>query len=499
MRIRNRDWSICWQLSAVYAGLLVLILGVLGVLLYTRMEQFLIDDTENRLVSLVKSTLSTTIPDAEAIAKKIGESAYSQMIDSGEYLMKPFGATLIANLDTGDTSVAIYNTSGTRVLEGGNMPKRTEWPAPSLEELKFGTVSLDDSRKPRMVVVIMPIPVDKRVVGTVVIRTSLGVQDAFLGTLRLYLVVGIALAALIGILVSAWLTRRVLRPLDHVADTATAIASGDLKRRVGLTGRRNEIGLMAAAFDSMVDQLEAALRTQRQFVADASHELRTPLTALNGMTEMLLLNVDQGDPSARQRLLRQIRSELGRMTRLVAELLDLSRLDNAPHIQQTQVDLTALVREMLEAVRVAHPDRVLCGPEGGVVMVMGDADRLRQVALNLIDNALKYTRPGGHVTVSVKIRDGKAELAVIDNGEGIDPAILPHVFDRFYRADKSRARTEGATRAVGGVGLGLAITRAIVNAHGGTISASSAGLEKGSTFTVLLPLSKLNPELMIPA
>jgi two-component system OmpR family sensor kinase len=289
------------------------------------------------------------------------------------------------------------------------------------------------------------------------------------------------LSAVVGITAGVWLTRRVLRPFDQVAGTATAIAAGDLGRRVGLAGRRNEIGKMGAAFDSMVARLETALRTQRQFVADASHELRTPLTALNGMVEMLLLSADGGDAAARQRLLRQIRAELARLTRLVPELLELSRIDNAPSTYSAEIDLTALAREMVEAVWPAHPDRILCGPDSGPVIVSGDADRLRQVALNLLDNALKYTQPGGHVSVGVRAEGSRAEVSVTDDGEGIEPAALPHVFDRFYRADKSRAHT------IGGVGLGLAIAHAIVTAHGGTITANSAGLGTGSKFTVCLP------------
>ena len=492
MRLRHQDWSIRWQLSVFYAGLLVLILGALGLLLYTQLEQFLIDDAENRLVGEVKSTLATAIPDSQALQEKIGEPSYSDMIASGDILRKPFGAALIANLNKSDTSVAIYDAKGNLVMEGGSPPKGPLWPAPSLAELQSGSVGVDDSLQPRMVVVIMPIPIDKKPIGAVVARTSLDVQDAFLGTLWLYLAVGIAIAALVGILAGAWMTRRVLRPLDQVAGTATAIAEGDLGRRVGLTGKRNEIGKMASAFDSMVDQLGAVLRTQRQFVADASHELRTPLTALNGMTEMLLLNADQGDPAARQRLLRQIRAELARLTRLVAELLELSRLDNSPAIHCTEMNLAALAREMVEATRPAHPDRDLRVLDVGPVIVSGDADRLRQVALNLIDNALKYTHPGGHVAVRVCMERGQAELSVSDDGEGIAPEALPHLFDRFYRADKSRART------VGGVGLGLAIARAIITAHGGTITAASAGLGRGSVFTVRFPLLKLNPELIFP-
>jgi signal transduction histidine kinase len=493
MHLRKRDWPIRWQLSAFYAALLVLILGTLGLLLYTQLEQFMIGGTETRLVNQTRSTLASYLPDSAAIKLKMGEQAFNQMVDSGDILRKPLGAPLVANLASRDTQVAIYDMTGTLVMEGGSVSGVPAWPAPTSAQLQSGMVGVDARPQLRVVVVIVPIPIQQQVIGAVVVRSSLEATDAFLGTLRLYLAIGIAAAALIGILGGVWMTRRILQPLDHVADTATAIATGDLNRRVGMSGKRNEIGQMATAFDSMVDQLGEALRAQRQFVADASHELRTPLTALNGMTEMLLLNADQDNPAARQRLLRQIRSELARMTRLVAELLELSRLDNAPHIQEAQVDLTALVREVVDSLRPAHPDRALVGPEGGAVMVCGDADRLRQVALNLIDNALKYTRPGGSVTVRVSVQGTAAEFVVIDDGEGIEPAALPHVFDRFYRADKSRSR------AVGGVGLGLAIARAIVVAHGGTISAFSEGSGKGSTFTVCLPLKKLNPELMIPA
>ncbi|MCL5996375.1 MAG: HAMP domain-containing histidine kinase [Chloroflexi bacterium] len=439
----HRDWPIRWQLSAFYAGLLVMILGVLGLALYLQLQQFLITDAEDRLSRQVKLALRRTLPDLEGVRQKIGGAAFAKYLDSGDALRKIGATTLVSEFNARDSHVAIYNLAGELVLEGNRAPDVPAWPVPSADQLKSGTSSIGvvASGQRRVVLLVIPFPFGNQVIGTLAMSASLEGPDAILAAFRLYLALGMALAALVGITAGAWLTRRTLRPLDQVASTAAAIAAGDLSRRVGMAGRHNEIGKVAAAFDAMVAQLEAALRTQRRFVADASHELRTPLTALNGMTEMLLLSADQGDPAARQRLLRQIRAELARLTRLVAELLELSRLDTAPQTQCVDVDLTALACDMVVAARVAHPDRVLHEPEGTAVIVSGDADRLRQVMLNLIDNALKYTQPGGHVCVSVTAQAGWAELSVSDNGEGIAPEALPHIFDRFYRADKSRART----------------------------------------------------------
>jgi len=481
------DWPIRWQLTAFYAALLLITLSVLGLLLYTRLEGFLIGDAEARLEREVEQSLSQGgIPNGVIPDPQPDGGTAPKPVPVLDMTAIKASSVLVSAFEGRDSHGAVYDRSGAVVLESETAFKVPPWPAPPPKLFKSalagkGGYVVDASRQPRVLILAKPIRWHDQTLAVACVSVSLESLDAMLNALKLYLVLGGMAALLVGVVAGVPLTRRLLRPLDRVARTATEIAAGDSTRRVGLAGRRNEVAQVAGAFDRMVDQLNATLQAQRQFVADASHELRTPLTALGGLSEMLLLGIDEDDVATRQQLLRRLNGEIERLNRLVANLLSLSRLDAGARLKRVELDLTALVSEVLEGVRPSHPDRLLTGPDGEAVTVTGDSDQLRQVAWNLIDNALKYTPPGGHVRVDVRPAGDWAEMVVADEGEGIPPEALPHVFDRFYRVDKSRARR------VGGVGLGLAIASAIVQAHGGIISATSPGLGHGSIFTVRLP------------
>ncbi len=309
--------------------------------------------------------------------------------------------------------------------------------------------------------------------------------DELLQQLRLMLVLGVAGALIVGTSLGVPVTRAALHPLAQVTTTSERIAAGELDQRTNLPAGRDEIGRLAQAFDRMVDRLEGTLRSQRQFVADASHELRTPLTALGGLIEMLLLGADRGDRAQSQRALRVAHQEVERLTRLVDELLTLSRFDASPALADQPCDLAALVAEVGAQARLLAGSRAVIVRADGSLPVTGDADQLKQVLLNLIGNAIAFTDEAGHIEVRAARGGAWVCLEVSDDGTGIDPVDLPRIFERFYRSDTSRARRSNDG---GGSGLGLAITRAIVEAHGGTIIARSA-LGQGATFTVELPLS----------
>jgi signal transduction histidine kinase len=332
--------------------------------------------------------------------------------------------------------------------------------------------------------------------------------NASLYQLAVSLAVGWALVVGLASLLGVTATRRVLEPLDRVVATTRQIAAGDLKQRVGLPPGRTEIAQLGAAFDIMVARLEAAFAAQRRFVADAAHELRTPLTALSASVELLLMGAADNDRATGQRLLRHLDSELSRVIRLTNDLLTLSRLDARPQIALRPIDLSTLLEEVGE-----HSRDLLRGQELRLniapdLRVQGDPDRLRQIVLNLLDNARKYTSPGGTIALraypdhrppttddgrlrmedggsqrverpssilhppssnqmSAVVRQSSVVIEVEDTGVGIPAEALPHVFERFYRVDGAR------TRASGGSGLGLAIVQAIVQAHHGQIDIQS--------------------------
>jgi len=288
----------------------------------------------------------------------------------------------------------------------------------------------------------------------------------------------VCLVGLIPATGAAWLvTRRALAPLSRIAHRASRVTGGDLSVRMGPVPSRDEIADVADAIDAMLDRLEGAFAAQRRFVHDASHELRTPLTIARGHLETALAG--GRDPAGLEAAAQVAIAELDRMARLVESLLRLARTGADGPQARDLVDVGELAERVVARSRVLG-DRAwhVAAAEGA--MVEGDSDALDQVLLNLISNAVRHTTPGQAIGVRVDLVPDVVVVEVSDTGEGIDPDLLPTLFDRFTRADAARGRDTG------GAGLGLAICRAIVEAHGGTITAASTpGL--GATFTVELP------------
>src|SRR5215212_724425 len=271
-----------------------------------------------------------------------------------------------------------------------------------------------------------------------------------------------------------------MRPVDRMTRTAQAIgSSADLTRRLPEPAQRDELGRLARTFNEMLGQLDEAIGTQRRFLADASHELRTPIAAIRTNVHALLRGAD-ADPAERESALRSVAREADRMSRLLADLLALARADAGQSLAHERLALDALLLDVYQQQRpLAGEVRLQIG-ELEQVEVRGDPDRLKQLALNLVDNALRYTSPGGTVTLDIVGRENEALFRVRDTGAGISAEHLPRIFERFYRVDRSRSRQGGGT------GLGLAISRWIAEAHRGRIDVESApGI--GSTFTVVLP------------
>jgi signal transduction histidine kinase len=323
--------------------------------------------------------------------------------------------------------------------------------------------------------------------GYIEALTPLGRVDASIGTFRLMLPL-LGLASMLAALIGCWaITSKALRPIASMIQTAQAIASSrDPSRRIEVPAHRDEMGRLATTFNEMLGSLEAASRAQQRFVADASHELRAPLTAIGGNLE--LLNRHQHMPEAeRQEVLAEVTRETERLTRLVADLLALARADAGMPLKQHRVDLDVIV---LDAFRSAHQlahDQTLIIDPFEPLEVNGDEDRLKQLLLILLDNALKYTPGGGQVRLGLHRCDASVELLVHDTGIGIAPEHLPHIFERFYRADPARSRDPAGT------GLGLSIAQWITAQHGGAITIESQP-GKGTRVRVRLPLSNSIPQ-----
>jgi two-component system OmpR family sensor kinase len=328
-----------------------------------------------------------------------------------------------------------------------------------------------------------PLADNGTIYGVVQVGQSLASVGSTLRSVTVALLLITPFVLLLAALGSYAMAGRAFRPVTRLTRTARTIEAGDLHQRVPVPPSRDEVRDLALTLNAMIARLEASFAQQRRFVADASHELRTPVAVLEGLAEVTLAQA--ATPEEYAAALRDVVAEAERLGALVADLLLLSRADEG----QLPIDREPVRLDLLAADVVASVE--LLADERGVTLraeplepatVLGDAARLIQVIMNLVDNAIAYTNAGGDVGVSVTSNAFSARLAVHDTGIGIAPEDQTHIFERFYRADPARSRT------VGGNGLGLSIVDWVVRAHGGAIQVTST-LGKGSTFTVNLPLA----------
>jgi heavy metal sensor kinase len=301
----------------------------------------------------------------------------------------------------------------------------------------------------------------------------------------------VGLVAVLG--VGRWMAGRALAPIATLAATARTIGVNDLHRRLPQRGTGDELDVVADAFNDVVARLEHAVAEMRQFSAAMAHEIRTPLARIRADLE---LSLTAGRSPGEQRLtIASQLEDIDKLTRLLAQLLTLARADAGElAVSRRVVDLAALARgvvDALEPVAQAKGISLTCDC-ANVVEIMGDHGWMERLLLNLVDNALKFTRPGGTITVCVTRAGGTVRLAVHDSGIGISPDALPHVFDRFYRADASRSS------ATDGAGLGLSLVKWIAGRHGATVEVASRP-GHGSTFIVILPVSTLRGEDRFPS
>lgn len=295
-----------------------------------------------------------------------------------------------------------------------------------------------------------------------------------------------AAALLVAVIASALVSNRIVAPLRRLEQASRRISAGHYDERVEI-GRANlpvdELGQLGQQFNAMASQLEETEARRSELIGNVAHELRTPLTTIKGTLEGLIDGVLPADPAT----LHELRRETDRLQRLVRDLQELSRVEGgAVELDLVPRPVTAMVADSVDRLQRQYQEKgvdlaVEMPPESPVALA--DPDRIGQVLQNLLGNALQHTPPGGHVIVNVRMDADNAVISVVDNGVGIAPEDLPRLFERFYRADRSRARTSG------GSGIGLTIAKHLVEAHGGRIWAESGGLGQGSQFSFTLPLS----------
>jgi two-component system OmpR family sensor kinase len=287
-----------------------------------------------------------------------------------------------------------------------------------------------------------------------------------------------AVILLLGLAGGWWSATRAIRPIKDISATATKIAVGDLSQRINIDDTDSELGRLATVLNSTFARLEGAFGEQKQFTSDAAHELRTPVSVVLTQTQAALSR-ERTAPEYRQTV-EACQRAAQRMRRLIESLLELARLDAGQEpMKRVSFDLARTAQDCVDLIRpMAEEHQIVIHCNLSTTGCLGDPERISQVVTNLLSNAIHHNRPNGEVRVTTKAEDGSVILSVIDTGPGIAPEDLPHLFKRFYRADKARS--------AGGSGLGLAISKAIVEAHGGALEVASQPGE-GATFSLRLP------------
>jgi two-component system, OmpR family, sensor kinase len=515
---RSRSRSLRLRLLLWYGSLLIVALGVfatLTLLLTTNALNQSVDSsigTETRLVSVALThRLTSTSPywpaqlSLPAIDTYRESGVVVEVMDTHGAVRYPFasgtGRSIPISAETNRAVLDGQTVWYTTIVEGEHVRVEAVPIRAPMTEMSGNGVNADGTPQG-----------SGPVIGLLLVAKSLSdIDDALFWLQTLLLFAG--LATLAGTLIGSWiLATRVLRPLAAMVTTARAIAAstargtrfGSLSRRIPRPGGHDEMGQVVDAFNEMLASLQSATQTQRRFVADASHELRAPLTTIQGNLAFLQRHLEELPPEERRSMLADAHGETLRLANLVEELLLLARADasldrsSANQEGETRVErrpgdqpLVELDHAVLQLVRQLRRRLIM---EGSTLLleighieparVRGDEESLRRVALIMLDNAIKYTPSSeenmGRVTVSVERANGQAVLHVQDTGIGIDPTDVPHLFERFYRADRARSRQ--------GTGLGLPIAQTLVEQLGGHITAEST-LGQGSTFSVWLPLA----------
>jgi two-component system, OmpR family, sensor kinase len=478
-----------WRLTLVSLGILTLLLGALGIIILLTAEQALLSNEARALRNEAYLAVSGIRGHPFVITQPPGPPSGPLRSD-----FEDPAALLVRKLASASANATILSPNGSVIVTGSDLslipPPVTLSPSLIQKTLANDSQGSDyllvrDTQKQRQLVVLMPLVSEHHTIAILQLSTPTQTIDDFITTLRLILLFGVIGALGLAIALTFLLVGAALRPLVEMERTSRRIAQGALSMRLDTPSTDDEIGHLALSFNQMVAQLESAFKRQKQFVADVSHELRTPLTALSGSLEMLLIGADRGDSQALRRLARGMYSEVQRMQRLVEDLLALTRLDEGKMVlAEDTIDIQTVIEKVYDqAQQLAHGQEIRTEIAPDIPLVRADADRLQQVLLNIVDNALKFTPADGCVELSA-YREGRTAviIEVQDNGEGIAPEALPHVFDRFYRADPARSRLR---QSVSGNGLGLAIAKELIEAQGGAISMSSAP-GQGTTVTIRL-------------
>jgi two-component system, OmpR family, sensor kinase len=452
--------SLRTQLTLLYTAVAGTFLLVFGLVIYILINVTLVDQIDNSL---------------EQTARQIINKSRVNAMGDLEVLELP-------SLDvTSNVFVQLWSTNNQLKTSSPNISRLTKPLDPTGLKSAVPVYRNSEVNSSPLRVLSVPLVVEQRQVGLLQVGIFRGLIDVTLRAL-IWVLLGTSLLFVTMTTIVGWLmTGQALAPLEKVTEVAIRISNtDDLSSRIPDPDHsQNEIGILINAFNQTLDRLEVLFTSQKRFVADVSHELRTPLTVIKGNVG-LLRKMKKPDEES----LQSIESEVDRLTRMVGDLLLLAQAETGKlPLDMKPVDLDSLLMEVFHQMKVLAGDKInLQISEMEPVRVQADRDRMKQVYLNLLGNAIKYTPAGGSIVIALRKSGSRVQTVISDTGSGIPAQDLPHIFERFYRSDKARTRSADGSS----FGLGLSIAFWIVKNHNGTIDVNSRE-GSGTTFTVWLP------------
>ena len=485
MKFSFNTWSLRNRLLLATVVVAAIGIGVSDFAANTALRSYLIKQVDSQLRNITDGSLARL--DRAGIDNSATQNDEQQTFRPVRPLRNVPTSTMVTLLDLkGNTVGTLGGDMSTMMdLSSNTFAKLTSERVIAKNGLPFTIRGKNESPDIRAIAKILPSGL-----GSVVVSTSLADVESTQRQLQGFFLLITFLVLLLIALLARWIIHVSLRPLREVEHTAAAIADGDYSARLPKVDESTEVGRLSASLNTMLGRIEDsfALRLAsesrlRRFVADASHELRTPLTAIRGFAELHRQGAVTGEEKTKE-LVGRIEKESIRMSSLVEDLLLLARMDQAPSFNQQPVELNKVINDCVISARAAGPSHpISVAIEGDENYVLGDETRIHQAVQNLLANARTHTPSGTSISISVKSHEDETTISVSDNGPGLDPLVQEKIFERFFRADPSRARTGGE-----GSGLGLSIVDAVMQAHGGKVTLESE-VGKGSTFTLHFPIT----------
>ena len=466
--MKRINFPIKWKLTIWYGGILAVILIIFssGVYIYFK------NSLEMSIDVKIKSI-------ADVLASSMTEEHGGNMFGNFErYLENVLGkkpkGKFIQIIDSSGKIGAKMND-----METDAIPTRFNTTERALKgEIVYETI---EDENPRLRMITMPILDNKKITSIVQVGSSLADFDETMRKLLIIMIISIPTSISVAIIVGYFMAKKSLKPVDQIRKTAVKISSSNLDERIDIKGRKDELGRLAETFNAMIARLKDSFQRINQFSIDVSHELKTPLTILKGETEVALRkDRDNGEYIT---LLHSNLEEIDRMARIIDDLLLLSKADMQDmKLNIENISLRDLVADVCMNMKIFANNKEisLIVDELADVRLIGDELKLRRMLWNIMENGIKYTPKGGVVNISSYTNDGYVCINVKDNGMGISGDDIKYIFDRFYRADRSRKRESGS-------GLGLSISKWIAEAHKGAIEVASQP-SKGSQFLIKLPI-----------